>query len=46
VIGRALKGRRDKVVLASKFGQTQNPGGPNGVNGKPRLRDRRPARPA
>ena len=31
VIGRALKGRRDRVVLASKFGQTQNPGGPNGV---------------
>jgi aryl-alcohol dehydrogenase-like predicted oxidoreductase len=35
VIGRALKGRRDRVVLASKFGQTQNPGGPNGVNGHP-----------
>jgi aryl-alcohol dehydrogenase-like predicted oxidoreductase len=35
VIGRALKGRRDRVVLATKFGQTQNPGGPNGVNGKP-----------
>jgi aryl-alcohol dehydrogenase-like predicted oxidoreductase len=35
VIGRALKGRRDRVVLASKFGQTENPGGPNGVNGRP-----------
>jgi aryl-alcohol dehydrogenase-like predicted oxidoreductase len=35
VIGRALKGVRDKVVLATKFGQTQNPGGPNGVNGRP-----------
>ena len=35
VLGRALKGRRDQVVLASKFGQTQNPGGPNGVNGTP-----------
>lgn len=35
VLGRALKGRRDKVVLATKFGQTQNPGGPNGVNGRP-----------
>lgn len=35
VIGRALKGRRDRVVLATKFGQTQNPGGPNGVNGRP-----------
>jgi len=35
VIGRALKGLRDRVVLATKFGQTQNPGGPNGVNGRP-----------
>ena len=39
VIGRALKGRRDRVVLATKFGQTQNPGGPNGVNGTARVRD-------
>jgi aryl-alcohol dehydrogenase-like predicted oxidoreductase len=35
VVGRAIKGRRDQVVLATKFGQTQNPGGPNGVNGRP-----------
>jgi aryl-alcohol dehydrogenase-like predicted oxidoreductase len=35
LIGRAIKGRRDKVVLATKFGQTQNPGGQNGVNGRP-----------
>lgn len=35
VVGRAIKGRRDRVVLATKFGQTQNPGGPNGVNGRP-----------
>ena len=35
VVGRALKGLRDRVVLATKFGQTQNPGGPNGVNGRP-----------
>src|ERR1700759_5041295 len=35
VVGRALKGRRDRVVLATKFGQTQNPGGANGVNGRP-----------
>jgi aryl-alcohol dehydrogenase-like predicted oxidoreductase len=35
VIGRALKGKRDRVVLATKFGQTQNPSGPNGVNGRP-----------
>jgi aryl-alcohol dehydrogenase-like predicted oxidoreductase len=35
LLGRAMKGRRGKVVLASKFGQTQNPGGQNGVNGRP-----------
>ena len=35
VIGRALKGRRDRVVLATKFGQTRRPGGPNGVDGSP-----------
>ena len=35
VIGRALKGRRDRVVLTTKFGQVQTPGGPNQVNGRP-----------
>lgn len=35
VLGRALRGLRERVVLATKFGQTQNPGGPNGVNGRP-----------
>ncbi|SFU98096.1 Predicted oxidoreductase [Methylobacterium sp. 174MFSha1.1] len=35
VVGRALKGLRDRVVLATKFGQVQNPGGPNGTNGRP-----------
>ena len=35
VVGRALKGCRDQVVLATKFGQTQRPGQPNGVNGCP-----------
>ena len=36
VIGRALKGRRDKAVLATKFGQVKNPaGGGNLVNGRP-----------
>jgi aryl-alcohol dehydrogenase-like predicted oxidoreductase len=35
VLGRALKGRRGRVVLATKFGQVQNPGGPNQVNGRP-----------
>jgi aryl-alcohol dehydrogenase-like predicted oxidoreductase len=35
LLGRALKGRPDKVVIASKFGQTRQPGGANGVNGRP-----------
>ncbi|HUB16350.1 MAG TPA: aldo/keto reductase [Acetobacteraceae bacterium] len=35
VVGRAIKGRRDRVVLATKFGQVQNPGGQNKVNGRP-----------
>jgi aryl-alcohol dehydrogenase-like predicted oxidoreductase len=35
LLGKALPGRRDKVVLATKFGQTQQPGGANGVDGRP-----------
>lgn len=35
VLSRALKGRRDGVVVATKFGQIQRPGQPNGVNGRP-----------
>jgi len=35
VLGQALKGRRNQVVLATKFGQVQRPGLPNGVNGRP-----------
>jgi aryl-alcohol dehydrogenase-like predicted oxidoreductase len=35
VLGRALQGRRDQVVLATKFGQTRREGGPNGVDGSP-----------
>ena len=36
LLGRALSGgRRAKVVLATKFGQTQKPGGANGVDGSP-----------
>ena len=35
LLGRALKGRRNGVVVATKFGQTRNPGGANGVNGRP-----------
>lgn len=34
VLGRALKGRRDQVVLATKFGQFQREGQGNGVNGR------------
>jgi aryl-alcohol dehydrogenase-like predicted oxidoreductase len=35
LLGRALKGQRDKVVIATKFGQTRRPGGANGVDGSP-----------
>jgi aryl-alcohol dehydrogenase-like predicted oxidoreductase len=35
LLGRAIKGRRDQVMLATKFGQTQRPGQSNGVDGRP-----------
>jgi aryl-alcohol dehydrogenase-like predicted oxidoreductase len=35
LLGRALKGRRDGILVASKFGQTRRPGGANGVDGNP-----------
>ena len=35
LVGRALKGRRDKAILASKFGNIALPGGGRAVNGKP-----------
>jgi aryl-alcohol dehydrogenase-like predicted oxidoreductase len=35
LIGRAIKGMRDRIVLATKFGQTRREGQPNGVNGRP-----------
>jgi aryl-alcohol dehydrogenase-like predicted oxidoreductase len=35
LLGRALKGRRSGIVIATKFGQTQRPGGANGVDGRP-----------
>jgi aryl-alcohol dehydrogenase-like predicted oxidoreductase len=35
LLGRALKGRRNQVVLATKFGQTRREGQPNGVDGRP-----------
>ena len=39
VIGRALQGRRDRVVLATKFGQTQNPGRSEWRERPARIRD-------
>jgi aryl-alcohol dehydrogenase-like predicted oxidoreductase len=35
LLGRALKGRRNGVLIVSKFGQTRRPGGANGVDGTP-----------
>jgi aryl-alcohol dehydrogenase-like predicted oxidoreductase len=35
LLGRALKGRRNGIVIATKFGQTRRPGGANGVDGRP-----------
>ena len=37
LVGRAIRGRRDKVVLATKFGIVRDPKNPNvrGVNGEP-----------
>src|SRR5437868_1654965 len=35
LLGRALKGQRDGIVIATKFGQTRRPGGANGVDGSP-----------
>src|SRR5579862_9284023 len=35
LVGRALKGRRDKAILATKFGNIRLPDGSPGANGKP-----------
>src|ERR1700720_1776234 len=37
LVGRAIKGKRDQVVLATKFGIVRDPGNPSarGVSGKP-----------
>ncbi|MDQ4136515.1 MAG: aldo/keto reductase [Pseudomonadota bacterium] len=35
LVGRAIKGIRDKVVLATKFGNIRRPDGSTDVNGKP-----------
>jgi aryl-alcohol dehydrogenase-like predicted oxidoreductase len=39
LVGRAVKDRRDQVVIATKFGNVRTPdGGWGGVNGKPGVR--------
>jgi aryl-alcohol dehydrogenase-like predicted oxidoreductase len=35
LVGRAIKGRRDRVKLTTKFGQVRVEGGHNGVDGRP-----------
>src|ERR1039458_9866246 len=37
LVGRAIKGKRDKIVLATKFGIVRNPANPmaRGISGKP-----------
>ena len=35
LLGKALKGRRDKVIVATKFGQTKDAAGKQGVDGRP-----------
>jgi len=35
LLGQAVKGRRDRVVIASKFGNFDLPGGKKGYNGRP-----------
>ncbi|HEX2197326.1 MAG TPA: aldo/keto reductase [Burkholderiales bacterium] len=35
LLGRALKGRRDQALVATKFGQTKNAEGKQGVDGRP-----------
>jgi aryl-alcohol dehydrogenase-like predicted oxidoreductase len=35
LLGRALKGRRDKVIVSTKFGQTRDAAGKQGVDGRP-----------
>lgn len=35
LLGRALKGKRDKVVVATKFGQVKSADGKQGIDGRP-----------
>ena len=36
LLGKALRGRRDNVIVASKFGQVKLPDGKQGVDGRPK----------
>ena len=45
LVGRAIRGRRNEVVLATKFGNVRGPKADLGVNGRPDTFSR-PARPA
>jgi aryl-alcohol dehydrogenase-like predicted oxidoreductase len=36
LVGRAIRGKRDQVVLATKFGQVRREGQANGVDGRPK----------
>ncbi|HEY7648792.1 MAG TPA: aldo/keto reductase, partial [Methylomirabilota bacterium] len=35
LLGKAIRGRRDRALITTKFGQVRNPNGPNLVNGRP-----------
>ena len=35
LLGRALRGRRDRAIIATKFGNFRNPDGTGGVSGRP-----------
>ncbi|MGH7105827.1 MAG: aldo/keto reductase [Acetobacteraceae bacterium] len=35
LVGRAIKGRRERVVLATKFANVRREGGPNAIEGRP-----------
>src|SRR5882762_3321491 len=35
LLGTALRGRRDKAIVATKFGQTKDASGKQGVDGRP-----------
>jgi len=40
LVGKAIKGKRDRVIIATKFGNVRDPKDPTkrGINGRPELR--------